>query len=234
MGEFMPVGGFADDLAVNVSPRVEPLPALSSAPYTNETSGLTFAPLPEIDRRAGGRRGPAVSGCHEQALRTEEPVPRRPRGPGPLGPGAGHAADAVAVLPAGVQRSRLPDPRRAPAGPAAARAPEDRDGAGGARHRLDGRDARERADPRPGAARSRPTRSAGSPPYYEQAREFARLGTERALSDRQPRERRLHRRRPRDHGGRQPRRGRGRRRLDQPQHRAAARAGRRTATARRS
>ena len=43
--------------------------------------------------------------------------------------------------------------------------------------------------------------------------------------DREPRGGGLHRRRPRDHGGRQPRRGGGGRHLDQPQHRAAARAG---------
>ena len=49
--------------------------------------------------------------------------------------------------------------------------------------------------------------------------------TLRALASGQPRGRDLHRRRARDHGGRQPRRGRRRRHLDQPQHRAAARAG---------
>ena len=130
-------------------------------------------------------------------------------------------------LPARLQRRRLPDPRRAQAGPPAARAPEARDGARRARHRLDDRDARQRPHPRPGARRQRPRTPglARLAPYYEQARAFARLATEQRARHRQPRERHLHRRRARDHGGRQPRRRRGRRHLGQPQHRAAARAG---------
>ena len=130
-------------------------------------------------------------------------------------------------LPPRLQRRRLPHPRRAPPGPPAARAPEDRDGAGRARHRLDRGDVRQRPHPRSGA-RSRGARAPGLArlaPFYDEARDFARLCAERALADRQPRGRRLHRRRPRHHGGGQPRRRRGRRHLGQPQHRAAARAG---------
>ena len=145
----------------------------------------------------------------------------------------GHAADAAPELPPRLQRRGLPDPRRAPPGAPAARAAEDRDGAGRARHRLDRGDVRQRAaspTPRDRPARH-PRRSRGSRAYYEEAREFARLCADPGAGDRQPRGRGLHRRRPGDHGGRQPRRGGGGRHLDQPQHRAAARAGAEPSTA---
>ena len=116
--------------------------------------------------------------------RTAAPLSRRPRGSRALGPGARHAADPVADLPPRLQRRGLPHPRRAPPGPAAARAPEDRDGAGRARHRLDRGDARQRPHPRPGRRRrgGRARASPGSRRYYEEARAFARLCTERALA----------------------------------------------------
>ena len=81
-------------------------------------------------------------------------LPRRPRGRRAAGTGTPETPQTRSPsLPAGVQRRRLPDPRRAPAGPPAARAPEDRDGARRARHQLDDRDARQRPHPRPGARR---------------------------------------------------------------------------------
>ena len=172
---------------------------------------------------------------HDGHGRTPPRLSRRPRRRHPLGPRAGHAADAQPELPSCLRRRRLPDTRRAPSGPAPARAPQDRDGAERARDRVDDRHAGQRPHPRPRACRRGREPGAGGAGTLLRAGAGFRAPDDRTRpAERQPRGRRLHRRRPGYHGGGQPWRRRGRRALDQPQHRAAASSSARTSGERRT
>ena len=137
--------------------------------------------------------------------------------------GPGHAADPGAELSAGVRRHRVPAARGAAPGAHAARAAEARAGAGRAGHRVDHRHLRQRPHrrrPRPRSALRRPRRERPATRPALAARADGNLRDVALLRRGAPLRRdghaaarglehadlRRHRRRPRHHGGRQPRR----------------------------